>query len=392
MDQIKLPPSRPEIKDDEQQNIVGNESRASWQFSLDTLRANISTYPEDAQEALVSAFLWCSDPLHPVPKPDFAARVGSSDNTIYKILAGKYRHPESNAILAPSPSLIKSINDFLALEKKRFLAGETKLVKTQTLKRIETLCHLARESQTICFLVGQSHIGKTWALEKYYTPGNNDGKTIYIRMEAASGRSGMVRAIARELSISEKSNTTDLIRRIKKSITSDMLLILDEMHLLANTFRKQSFFTCMEVIREIHDVTKCGMVLSFTILDEVRAANQKELQQIWRRGVHKLILPGMPTVEDLTAILQHNGLDFPPSDMKVQIHFRDSSNRLQIVEEKPREVLRHLAKTEALLSITERLRYAVTLARKKGESLDWSHFLDAHLRIQKQSQPQEDWI
>ena len=392
MDQIKLPPSRPEIKDDEQQNIVGNESRASWQFSLDTLRANIAPYSADAQEAIVSAFLWCTDPLHPVPKPDFAIRVGSSDNTIYKILAGKYRHPETNATLSPSPALIKSIKDFLALEKKRFLAGETKLVKTETLGRIETLCDLARESQTISFLVGPSHIGKTWALEKYYTPKNNHGKTTYIRMETASGLGGMVRAIARELSISEKSNTADLTRRIKKAITPDMLIILDELHLLANTYRKGSFFACVEAIREIHDVTKCGMVWCFTNLDEVRAASQKELQQVWRRSVHKLTLPNMPTINDLTAILKHNGLEFPSSDLEVQIRFRDSSNRLQTIEEKPREVLRQLAKNEALLAITERLRYAGNIARKSGIPLNWSHFIDAHLRIVKQSQPKEEWI
>ncbi len=386
----KLTPARPPVQEEIEQFPSQNTARETWQFGLDSLRQNISSYPQDAQDALVSAFLWCTDPAHPVAKPDFAIRVRSSDNTIYKILAGKYRHPETNATLPPSPSLIRAINDFLALEKKRFQAGETKLVKTQTLKRIEDLCNLARESQTICFVVGPSHIGKTWALERYYTPYNNHGQTAFVRMEAASGLSGMVRAIARELSISEKSTTPDLIRRIKKGLTPDMLLILDELHLLANTYRKESFFKCMEVIRDIHDVAKCGMVLSFTLLDEVRAANQKELQQIWRRGVHKLFLPNMPTIEDLTAILEHNGLEFPSENLIVQLRF-DNKGLPHTLQEKPREVLRQLAKNEGLLAITERLRYAGTLARKQRKPIDWSNFLDAHLRIQKRSQPQGDW-
>lgn len=372
-----------------------NVVRASWPFSLDTIQQTMSPYAPRSRQALINAFLWCTDPLHPVDKKDFAARVDSSDNTIYKIYLGKYRYPEgtpkAGQIIHPNENLIKGIEDFSALEKKRFWAGTTQLVITPTLKQIVTLCDLARESQTICFLVGPSHIGKTWATELHYAPENNHGRTIYTRMEAASGLGGMVRAMAKTLSISPKGNTTDLIHRIKNAVTKDMLWILDEVHLLAHTYRKGSFHNCMEVIREIHDVKKMGFVLSFTILDEVKAASQKELQQLWRRGVHKLILPNMPTVGDLTAILEHNGLEFPSADLKVEVRFKDADGKSQTIVEKPRELLRQIAKTEALLAVTERLRYARKLAKKSGKPMDWPHFINAHLLISKQSQPPEDW-
>jgi len=383
----KPPPEVTEIP----QEILGNNVRASWQFSLDNVRSAIAPYSPRAKELLIRAFLWCIDDAHPVTKPDFAERVGSSDNTIYKIYTGKYTHPETKATLQPSDKLIDAIEKFLALEKKRFAGGKTDLVRTPTLVSIETACNLARESQTICFLVGPSHIGKTWALERAYTPENNHGNTIYTRMEAASGLGGMVRAMARSVGISDKANTADLISRIKNAVTKDMLWILDEVHLLAHTYRRGSFYSCMEVIREIHDVKKLGMVLSFTILDEVKAASQKELQQLWRRGVHKLVLPNMPTVGDLTAILEYNGLSFPAPDYKVQVRFKDAAGRLQTIEEKPRELLRQIAKSEALLAVTERIRYARKMAGKTGSRLNWSHFVEAHLRIAKQAQPQDDW-
>ena len=278
----ELPPSRPAP---EVEPVAGNPVRASWNFSLDNIRSAIARYSPEAKEALVSAFLWCIDPAHPLAKPDFASRVGTSDNTVYKIYTGKYRHPETGDQLQPSADLIKAIHDFLALEKKRFEAGETHLVVTPTLKKIVTTCDLARESQTICFLIGPSHIGKTWALERHYTPQNNHGRTIYTRMKAASGLGGMVRALADSVGISDKGNTSAMIERIKNAVTKDMLWILDEVHLLAHTYRKGSFHNCMEVLREIHDERKIGMVLSFTILDEMKAASQKELQQLWRRGV-----------------------------------------------------------------------------------------------------------
>lgn len=355
--------------------------RASWQFSLDSVRQNISYMPADAQEALVGALLWCNDALHPVTKPEFASRVKCSDNLLYKLYTGTYRS-EDGKRLNPSDDLVRNIQNFLELEKQRYLAGETQFVLTPTAKRIVTACDLARESQTIVFIVGPSHIGKTWATERHYTPDNNHGRTVYVRMKAASGLGGMVRAIAEELKISPNGNTADLIHRIKNALTKDMLVILDEVHLLAHTYRAGSFHNCMEVLREFHDVSKCGMVLIFTILDAVRAASQKELQQVWRRGVHKVLLPSAPTPKDVQAILEHNGLEMPGRDVEI---------KMGEITERPYDVLRQLAKDEGLLSITERIRYARKLANKAGQKVKWEHFVDAHLRIAKNSQPEGEW-
>jgi hypothetical protein len=99
--------------------------------------------------------------------------------------------------------------------------------------------------------------------------------------------------------------------------------------------------------------------LSPPTLDDVRAASQKELQQLWRRGVHKVPLPVMPTKADLTAILQHNALEFPSTADQVTVG---------TVTEKPYEVLRQLAKTEGLKAITERLRYGRKLANRIDEN------------------------
>ncbi len=365
---------------DSPQPNAGSTVRASWNFSIDDVRQNIAQYPADAKDVLISAFLWCIDPRHPMAKPDFARRVGASDNLLYKLYTGKYRSPD-NEQLAPAPELIKAIQHFLTLEKERFESGENQFVVTPTAKKLFTAAELARESQSIVFVWGPSHIGKTWALE-YHTAANNHGRTIYSRLEAASGLGGMVRRIATDIGISDNSNTAALVGRIKNGLTPETLLILDECHLLSYTYRKGSFHNCMEVIREIHDKTKCGLLLCFTLLDDVRAASQKELQQLWRRGVHKVPLPLMPTKADLAAILQHNGIAFPASADQVTVGGQT---------EKPYEVLRQLAKTEGLKAITERLRYGRKLAHKAGEKLDWNHVINAHLRIAKQAEQEGEW-
>lgn len=394
MKPIELTPARttPDETEPLPQANLGNTVRASWNFSLDDLHQNMSRYEPDAKQVLIAAYLWCIDPRHPLSKPDFAERVGSSDNTLYKLYTGKYRHPQTNEQIGPSADLLRRIREFLRDERERFDIGDKDFVLTPTARKIIMACNLAVESRTPVFVVGPSHVGKTWTLEYHYTPNNNHGRTVYCRMEAASGLGGMVRTIAKALGISDKSNTADLVKRIKGALTKDMLLILDEVHLLAHTYRKGSFHNCMEVIREIHDVTKCGMVLCFTLLDDVRAAKQRELQQLWRRGVHKVFLPVMPTKQDLAMIFKHHGLEFPDRADKITVNVRDQAGkRIQIVEQ-PYEIVRQVAKDEALKAITERIRYAKKLANKASEKLNWKHFVEAHLLIQKEAEQEGEWV
>lgn len=389
MKTIELPPTRPSLTEDASTAplpaaSIGNNIRASWNFSLDNIRGDIARYSPEAKQALTALFRWCIDPLHPMSKPDVARRLNTSDNTLYKLYTGKYRHPQTGEQLGPSAELIIAIHKFLAREAEQFSTGQKDFILTPTARKIVTACELARESRTPVFIVGPSHIGKTWTLERYYTPRNNHGATIYCRMRAASGLGGMVRRIADDVGISDNSNTAALIDRIKNALAPNMLLILDELHLLAHTYRAGSFHNCMEVIREIYDEVGCGMVLSFTLLDEVRAASQKQLQQLWRRGVHKVFLPVMPTKKDIELILNHHGLEFP--EPKQTITIRDG--RAQIVEN-PYQILKQVAQLEALKAVTERIRYGHKLAA--GGKLKWEHFVTAHLLIAKNATQDGEW-
>lgn len=361
----------------------GDNVRASWPFSMHTLRSNIAHCSPDGKEAIIAAFLWCTDNKHPVTRDEFARRVGYSGNVIYKVMTGRYKHPTTGAQLDVPPELIKSIREFLALEKDRWLGGRTEFIVTPTAKRIFTACDLARESQTPVFLTGPSHIGKTMALE-HYTSANNHGRTSYTRMKAASGLGGMVRRIAERHGVSPNGNTADLIDRIKNAITPDMCVILDETHLLMYTYRRAAFFACMEVIREIYDETGCGMVLCGTqiLLDKISEGRNGEMEQLLRRGVHRVVLPPMPTKGDLSAILRHHGLDMPKPTDEVEVSG---------IKDRPLDLLRQLAKRDGLKSITERIRYARKIAAKTDKPLSWELITQAHLIIASQADGNGAW-
>jgi DNA transposition AAA+ family ATPase len=384
--------------DDELMKHVGDTVRASWNYSADNIRANTAHMKAQETELLISLFRWCIDPRHPVKQEDAAAKIGCSSQLIYQLMTGKYRNPDKSP-KGPSTDFMKNVREFLILEAKRFLLGKTEFVMTPTAKKIITALDLARESQSIVFIYGPSHIGKTWTAELHYTPANNHGKTIYCRMKAASGLGGMVRAMAKAIGISDKSNTADLIERIINATSPNTLWILDEVHLLANTYRRGSFFGCMEVIREIFDRSECGMALIFTMLDDVKAASQRELQQLWRRGVHKVPLPLMPTKGDIGAILKHAGFEGEPvmseGRKKEEIGIFPAKDFVVMVDkmsEQPYEILRQQARVNGLKAITERIRYARKLSDRAGaRGVTWQHFVEAHLRIEKQAQQEPEW-
>jgi DNA transposition AAA+ family ATPase len=352
---------------------AGDNVRASWRHSLQDLQSNCAQYQEEDRKTLVDAFLWCVNGPSPMRFQTFCERVGYQSNTVDRILRGRYVG-EGGKTLPPPPKLLKAIRNLLALEKERALGGSQDFVLTPTAKKIHRACALARESQTPVFLWGPSHIGKTWALERFAAE-NNHGRTIYIRMQAASGLGGMVRTIARSLGISDKSNTANLLDYIKNGVTQDMLLIIDEVHLLQYTYRLASFFGCMEVLREIHDRTHCGMVLCGTklLLDKLRQGEHKEMEQIMRRGVHRTALPSQPTPADVKAIVEHWGLDFPDKKLLCEVDKRT---------EQPYAILRQIGKRDGLKAITERLRYARKLASKRKQKVAWIHFCQAHLIIE----------
>lgn len=387
----------------QRQREGGNNVRASWNFSADNIRTNTSHFKPEETEALIALFRWCTDDQHPMHILEASKRLNCSTNLIYQLMTGKYRNPDKS-LKGPSKDFITAVREFLALEAKRFALGRTEFVLTQTARTICTAFDLARESQSIVFIYGPSQIGKTMTAEQHYTPNNNHGKTIYCRMKAASGLGGMVRAMAEACGVSSKSNTADLIERIINATSANTLWILDEVHLLANTYRKGSFFGCMEVIREIHDRTGCGMALLFTILDDVKAASQKELQQLWRRGVHKVPLPPMPTKEDIGAILMASGFEGEPVNEVTTKGGKETKTKIGVfpnpnfevtvgkIVDKPYAIIRQQAKDNGLKAITERIRYARKLCEKAGaRGVTWNHFVEAHLRIEKQATAKPEW-
>lgn len=368
---------------------LGNTIRSSWRFSADNARQHLAHVSPEAKELLLWAFNWCIDPTHPIAFADFCDRIGYNTNTLYKIYSGKYLHPTTKKPMDAPPKLVSALRQFKRLEVTRSKLGRKKFVPTPTASRIFQACDLARESQTPVFVEGASHIGKTEAFKQYCLE-NNHGKTRLIELEAVSGLHGLVKAVAVVLGISPNGNAADLTERIKRAITPDMVLIFDEVHLLANTYRRGSFFACMEWIRRLYDFCQFGLVLSFTALGFAAAEKERkrELEQIFRRGVHRINLGDRPLKGDVKAVIEAWGLEMPaPADVE-----EIAIGRGKVLTEEPYKLLDQLAREQGLKAIIERLRYAAKFAADDESDLSWQHVCKAHLVILKNAQsPTTGW-
>ncbi|GAA5482090.1 AAA family ATPase [Haloferula sargassicola] len=362
--------------------IQGANARASWNFSADHVQQGLRHCTPERKEVLLWCFQWCLD--RGIYFPEFATRVDYAPNTLYKIFTGRHVDPKSGQRYDITDKLYQACLGFRREEKLRHLQADADFVVTPTVKRIWQACDLARESHTPVFLYGASHVGKTWGLN-HYSVENNHGRSPYVRIPAASGLGGMVDAIALRVGVSQKGNTKEKIDRIKNSLSPNQVLILDEVHELIYTYRRESFFACLEVVRDIYDHSGCGLVLVVTNVfrREMEGAKKAHLEQIFKRGVHRVQLGNIVRVADLRAIFDHHALKWPARKQSIDIGG---------VKDQPYEILRALAKDEGLKSITERIRYAKRLAVNAKERLSLKHFVHAHLIIERNAQlPEDDW-
>lgn len=369
------------------QAAQGNNARATWPISLHNMRNNIAHMRPEAKQILVDCFLWAIQ--HDVTKPELAAAIGTSDNVLYKIITGRYVHPTTGERLDLSPKMEEAMRRWIADQRAR-QEIHSEFIVTPTAKKVFLACRLAQESRTPVFLYGPSHIGKTWALE-HFAQQNNHGRTIYVRLGAASGLGGILRELAKALGVSYESSKEKMIQCIRRALVADMLVIFDEVHQLLHTYRKESFFACIEVLRELHDRVGCGMVFCVTRIkwDEFSKHRKSDLEQMFKRGVHRVALgtvSGQPLKDDLNLILGYHGLPFPS---------RKDTVIVEGVQESPYEVLRQLSKEDGLKSITERIRYAAKIAGKSGSdeeaSITWADFTRAHLIIKSNATEADDW-
>lgn len=276
-----------------------------------------------------------------------------SATTLYRAFTGKYQ--------AKLDNVIERITSYRRLAEERGTMGDAPFAMTSIARKIDRTCEWALISQSIAFIFGNRGLGKTLAFERRRET-HNHGQTKLIRMPASAGVQLMMKEIAKACYLSPNSCFDNLRERVLQAIDHTNLLIIDELHQVFLSYQKGSAIKCLEVIREIHDRTKCGMVLCGTtqLKKEIQLGQHAELlEQFTDRGVLKVQLPTRLPRADVLLIAAGYGLDDEPTGSAA-------------------DVVNELMEARSLRKFGKLLQAAKRLASKEGSAVKWSHFVKAH--------------
>lgn len=245
-----------------------------------------------------------------------AEMLGIDAGTYSKVLRGEYRNAQQ--LLLPPPAKMLSRIRVVWEQERANAEGRNKgRVMTPTVAEIHRVCKKAWSDQSIAFVFGESHIGKTEALT-WFRDDNNHGATIYVDLQGVGGVQDIYRTFARALKISPTVPINKLMPRVMNTIDRTNLVIIDEFHHITYAYQKGGAVKMVNALKAIKDKTGCGMVICSTNVgreefEEGKGHEAKLLKQLWRRGTIKLQLPDALRVADVRAFAASYGLDFPPA-------------------------------------------------------------------------------
>jgi DNA transposition AAA+ family ATPase len=289
---------------------------------------------------------------------------GVSQSTWYRVWHDKYINPKTQERVELD-GVCKKVEKWKALFEARAHMTDDLFVETSVWSRIDWICQKVRVRRKLGFIYGESHCGKSECLKRVQRL-NNHGATTYVEMPPSAGVQLMTRTIAKALHVSSGTCYEKLIDDVIAALDDSKLLLVDEIHRVFTTYQRGSVMRCLDVLRYIHDQTKCGMVLCGTNVfrDELaEGAFWQYLKQLRRRGLYEIQIPDMPPRSDLDLIAKHYGLS--PAEGTAE------------------ETMLHIVKNNGLAVYFTRLDDAVEMATKASTKVTWHHFEKAVAYVEK---------
>lgn len=321
----------------------------AWPLSAPEMHQATASYPDEVRDA--ARWLYNYGTQNDASLNDMAKSIGYSSSSLSRFYRGIY---EGNL-----ESISAAVMACKELIEKRADVKTIAFVETETAKQIFKVCEAASKYQWMTTIWGESHIGKTWALQEYARR-NNHGRTRYIRIPAMPNAGKVLLTIAQASGVGTKQSGTRLASSIIKATDNGNLLIFDELHQLFETSGQKTAIGIIEFIREIYDRCGCGVVLCGTnvLRDELCQHNRSHLfKQLLKRAILQRQLPDYATREDLSMIASHFGLN----DLKNE----------------PYDAMKKINIKWGLKAITSTLQAACTIAKKSNRPVTWDDFLKA---------------
>ena len=327
---------------------------------------------------------------------DLSRLLNVDSSCVSRVFRGTYTGKE-NQILPPPSKMLERIAEIRRgeLQKQR---SRRDRVLTPTVQRIWDILNRAAGRKNdgsiiedgkrlICFIFGNSHIGKTSAA-KWYKDEFNPSNTIYVDLQGCTNEGDILREFAKALNIPQAQPKAALKLSIYGAITSDTFVIADEFHAITYAVQHRASVRLINTLKAIKDKTGCAMGIISTNVgrDELdNGVEKKLLEQLSRRGVLRLNLPSGLPVYDVRAVCEARGLHFPPAPIPPRDGNGANLDTWQALrkaasdgEELPVRILEDIALNHGMEWLFTNIEDAQNFARKRGETFTWRHFRIAH--------------
>jgi len=242
---------------------------------------------------------------------ELSATSGISKTAISQLFSGHYPANDWAAMCG-------RIQSFRKVCDTEVRAANVGFIETEIASTIFSVCDNARHDGMPAFIYGASQIGKTRSLMEYVRQANTPS-VKYLRCRAGMTKARLARLLgeACHLRKLDRLTSNEIIDGVAESLNSSSLLILDEFHMMTETVKNDVSRQLVEYVREIYDLTKCGMVTAATkvgLIDLEEGPNRMLFDQFRRRGIIKVVLPDVPPVKDINAFAKAYGLTIPHGD------------------------------------------------------------------------------
>lgn len=307
---------------------------------------------------------------------DVAEQHGWSLNTIASKVGVSYKpiHGVLTATYGASPdNILRRITLFRERHESSKLVAEIPFVETSIARRIWRSIDYARSYSRVVSIIGESHYGKTWAIEEYQRrkQAQGDDSVIIIRMPVSPSPHRVCLDLCEAMGISRNLSYAKANYQLRQKLTARHTVIVDECHQATDAAIRG--WTTIEMIRELRDTTRCSLVLVGTnvwgraLTGEIVKSWGTRLDQTLKRGI-TVQIPSRLLYEDMRLIWQACGLPDPDSSTPA------GQAILATVED--------IIDRQGLGIYTDKLCTASTAAANIGKPLSWEAFMATHKQLE----------
>jgi DNA transposition AAA+ family ATPase len=208
---------------------------------------------------------------------DVTEAVGYDRSTVFRWLKGTYEGSWSNAL--------KAIRTYRKLVERRGTIQANEIVSNGIMNQIGAGLDYALANNSITMIIGESRMGKTVSALKWRDD-NNHGTSVYVTAPPYGGTKLFLRRIAQAIGVNRSQPTPQLYEAVLRGFNRNRMLIVDEAHRLLPGDRRSTPVS-LEILRDIHDATRCGLALIATqrFDDELKRSTYQYEQILGRIGM-----------------------------------------------------------------------------------------------------------